>query len=100
MRAVIAEQDLPVEVSTAQAVEAAYAAELAEVAGALERGLPVLISCEKELTLFLAHPVRVRLVAAGLSCISVDGRSCSPDRASPDCLGLMAAMTAELHNAV
>ncbi len=41
MSIAIAEKDLPVELTTEQAVEAAYAAELAEVSSKLQRGLPI-----------------------------------------------------------
>ena len=49
MSVLIPETDLPTELTPDQAVEAAYASELAAVAGKLVRGLPCLIECDKEL---------------------------------------------------
>jgi cell division protease FtsH len=53
MSVVIPEKDLPAELTADQAVEAAYAAELAGVAGKLARGLPSLVECDKELAPYL-----------------------------------------------
>ena len=53
MSVLIKESDLPQELTAEAAVEAAYAAELAEVASKLQRGLPTLIECDKDLAPFL-----------------------------------------------
>ena len=48
MSLLIKETDLPQELTAEEAVEAAYANELAEVASKLNRGLPTLIECDKD----------------------------------------------------
>jgi cell division protease FtsH len=48
MSILIPETDLPAEMTPDQAVEAAYASELAAVAGKLARGLPCLAECDEE----------------------------------------------------
>ena len=48
MSVFIAEQDLPQELTPDQAVEAAYAAQLAEVASDVQRGLPVVSGYTRE----------------------------------------------------
>src|SRR5947208_1237354 len=53
MSILIPEKELPLELSNEQAVEAAYSAELAEVASKLQRGLPCLVECDKDLAPFL-----------------------------------------------
>src|SRR5437763_12645277 len=49
----IPERELPQQLTPDAAVEAAYAAELAEVASKLQRGLPCLVECDKDLAPFL-----------------------------------------------
>jgi cell division protease FtsH len=66
MSTLVAERDLPKELTTEQAVEAAYAAELAEATEKLRRGLPVLVESDKDLAPFLYQNVRTRLKSAGL----------------------------------
>ena len=61
MSVLIKENDLPQELTAEAAVEAAYAAELAEIASKLQRGLPTLIECDKDLAPFLYLNVRNRL---------------------------------------
>jgi hypothetical protein len=46
MSLLIDEKELPQELTAEQAVEAAYASELAEVASKVQRGLPALIECD------------------------------------------------------
>ena len=53
MSVLIKESELPQELTAEAAVEAAYAAELAEAASKLQRGLPTLIECDKDLAPFL-----------------------------------------------
>ena len=74
MSVLIAEPDLPRELTAEQAVEAAYAETLAEVASRLNRGLPVLLECEKELAPHLYANLRARLRAVNLQCLYLDGR--------------------------
>ena len=101
MSLLIAEKDLPQELTAEQAVEAAYATELAEVASKLQRGLPVLIECDKDLAPFLYVNLRGRLRAANLRCIYLDGRPRQDDPQSPmQPLGLIGTMIAQLREAV
>jgi cell division protease FtsH len=74
MSVFIAEQDLPKQLTIEQAVDAAYARELAEAEDKLKRGLPVLIECDKEVTPYLFMRLRDRLRQAKLQCIYLDGR--------------------------
>lgn len=102
MSILIAEKDLPQQLSTEAAVEAAYTSELAEVASKLQRGLPCLIECDKELAPFLFLNVRNRLKAAKLRCIYLDGRP-RDDQPQPVGMaptGLMGTMIAQLREAV
>ena len=61
MSILIPEQDLPQELTVEQSVESAYTAELAQIASDLQRGLPVLVECDKDLGPFLFTNVRARL---------------------------------------
>ena len=67
MSITITERDLPTNLTPEEAVEAAYSAELAEVASKLIRGLPTLIECDKELAPYLFMNVRDRLRQAKLA---------------------------------
>ena len=49
MSLTIPESQLPNALTPQEAVEAAYSAEMAEVAGQIARGLPTLVECDKEL---------------------------------------------------
>src|SRR5580704_6041575 len=69
----ITEQDLPISLTVDQAVEAAYSAELAEVASKLARGLPVLIEADKDVSPYLFINIRNRLKAQNIRCIYLDG---------------------------
>src|SRR3954451_15664872 len=95
----VAERDLPKELTTEQAVEAAYAAELAEAAEKLRRGLPVLVECDKDLAPFLYLNVRARLKAAGLQCLYLDGRPRQQDAAALTG-GFLGCMLGQLRDAV
>ncbi len=99
MSILIPETDLPKELSVEQAVEAAYAAEMAEVCSRLERGVPVLVECDKDLAPFLYVNLRNRLKKGGLQCLYLDGR---PRQQTPDALacGFMGTMLAQLRDAV
>jgi cell division protease FtsH len=96
---VIPEQELARELSTDQAVEAAYAAELAETASCLERGLPVLVECDKDLGPFLFLNLRTRLKRAGLKCLYLDGRPRSADPTALQC-GFIGTLLGQLRDAV
>jgi cell division protease FtsH len=80
MSVFVPESGLPQDLDLPQAVEAAYAAEMAEVAGKLQRGLPVLIECDKELSPFLYMNLRGRLRAMNLQCLYLDGRPRQQDQ--------------------
>ena len=101
MSIAITEKDLPASLSTDQAVDAAYAHELADVAGKLIRGLPVLVECDKELAPYLFMQVRNRLKDAKLQCIYLDGRQREPQPGGGGMpMGLMGTMIAQLRDAV
>src|SRR5213080_4753282 len=99
MSIVVPEKDLPVELTPEQAVEAAYAAELAEVASKLQRGLPALIECDKDLAPFLFMNLRARLREASLRCLYLDGRP-KPEEQTGLPTGLIGTMINQLRDAV
>src|SRR5438132_9776245 len=99
MSVYISENELPQDLSAEAAVEAAYAAELAEVASKLQRGLPALIECDKDLAPFLYVNLRARLKSANLRCIYLDGRPRQAEQ-GPMQTGLIATMIAQLREAV
>lgn len=74
MTVLLPEHELPQELSAEQAVDAAYASELASIASDVGRGLPVLVECDKDLAPFAFLQLRNRLKAAGLKCQYLDGR--------------------------
>src|SRR3954452_3910223 len=98
MSILIYEHELPADLTAEQAVEAAYAAELAEAASKLKRGLPVLIECDKDLAPYLYLNVRNRLKSANLKCLYLDGRSTEPQ--GPMACGLIGTMINQLRDAV
>ncbi|HEY1378763.1 MAG TPA: AAA family ATPase [Gemmataceae bacterium] len=100
MSVVIPEKDLPAELTPDQAVEAAYAAELAAVAGKLARGLPCLVECDKELAPYLYKNVRDRLKQQKIQSVYLDGRPRGDEAAGPVPVGLMGTMIAQLREAV
>lgn len=81
MPALVPEEQLPVTLSFDQVVDLCYAGELAQIAGDLARGLPVLVECEKDLAPFVFLNVRNRLKTAQLKCLYLDGR---PTEQSPE----------------
>jgi cell division protease FtsH len=95
----IAEKDLPQQLMAEQAVEAAYAADLAEVASKLQRGLPTLVECDKDLAPFVYLNLRARLRDAGLRCTYLDGRPRQEEQ-GPIPAGLIGTMIAQLREAV
>jgi cell division protease FtsH len=100
MSVLIPEKDLPAELAPEQAVESAYASELATVAGRLLRGLPALIECDKELAPYLYKNVRDRLKPQKVQCVYLDGRPRGDEPAGPVPIGLMGTMIAQLREAV
>src|SRR5438552_13479238 len=99
MSLLLSEQDLPQDLTPEQAVELAYSAELAEAAAKLQRGLPALIECDKDLAPFLYVNLRVRLKSANLRCIYLDGRPRQAEQ-GPMQTGLIGTMIAQLREAV
>jgi len=98
----IPERELPQQLTAEAAVEAAYAADLAEVASKLQRGLPCLVECDKDLAPFLYLNVRNRLRSDGVRCIYLDGRPREEQPQQPGLapLGLIGTMIAQLREAV
>jgi cell division protease FtsH len=96
----IEENHLPKDLTAEQAVEAAYAAELAEVASRLRRGVPTLLECDKDLTLFVYMNLRSRLKQANLQCVLIDGRPRAAEQPGMVPLGFLATMIAQIRDAV
>src|SRR5437762_3099451 len=88
------------ELTPDQAVEAAYAAELAAVAGKLARGLPCLVECDKELAPYLYKNLRDRLKQQKIQSVYLDGRPRGDEPAATVPVGLMGTMIAQLREAV
>jgi cell division protease FtsH len=61
MSVLIDEKDLPLDLTTEQAIDAAYASELAEVESKLRRGIACLLECDKDLAPFLYARLRDRM---------------------------------------
>jgi cell division protease FtsH len=97
----ISEKDLPQSLTPDQAVEAAYAAELAEVASKLQRGLPCLIECDKDMAPFVYRNVRSRLKTANIQCYYLDGRKpADAPSAGAMPMGIIGTMIAQLRDIV
>src|SRR5262245_15001047 len=92
--------ELPLELSTQEAVEAAYGAELTAVASSLRLGLSALIECTKDVTPYASAGIRERLAGAGLHCVCVDGRLLESTRPVIVVSGLAGAMTTQLRDVV
>lgn len=99
MSVLIAENDLPQELTTEQAVEAAYATDLATIASDLKRGLPVLVECDKDLVPYLFMNVRSRLKQDDVKCLFLDGRPRQETADAMQC-GFVGVMLAQLRDAV
>jgi cell division protease FtsH len=99
MSVFVPEKELPRELTREQAVEAAYAAELAETASRLQRGLPVLVECDKDLAPFLYLNLRSRLKQAGLQSLYLDGRPRQQDPNALNC-GFLGTLITQLRDAV
>jgi cell division protease FtsH len=100
MSVLIDEKDLPMELTTEGAVEAAYSGELAEVASKLQRGLPTLVECDKDLGPYLYLNLRNRLKAVNLRCLYLDGRPDPNVPEGPMPQGMIGTMISQLRNAV
>jgi cell division protease FtsH len=96
----IAEADLPAELSAFGAVDAAYPLELARCHDALRRRLPVLVECEKELAPYVYRSLRDRLKAEGTRCLYLDGRSASDLPPPPQGSSLVGAMIHQIREIV
>ena len=94
------ESELPTALEIPQAVEAAYAAELAQIAGSLRRGLPTLVECDKELAPYLFMNVRGRLKENNVRCIYLDGRPKETEQSGTVPMGLIGTMISQLRDAV
>src|SRR5947207_13688786 len=102
MSVLINENELPQELTAEQAVEAAYACELAEVSSKLQRGLPTLIECDKDLGPFLYLNLRNRLraIQPPLRCLYLDGRPRQEEQQGAMPMGMIGTMIAQLREAV
>jgi cell division protease FtsH len=100
MSILTAEAELPTSLDLPQAVEAAYAPELAEIAGNILRGLPSLVECDKELAPFIFMSVRTRLRERGLRCVYLDGRPNPNESAGATPMGMIGTMIAQLRDFV
>src|SRR5262245_48785081 len=98
MSILIAEKELPKDLTADQAVELAYSSELAEAASKLQRGLPTLIECDKDLAPFLFANLRNRLKAAGFKCRYLDGRQEQQEGGMP--MGIVGTMIGQLRETV
>ncbi len=99
MSILIPESQLPQQLTPDAAVEAAYAQDMAAVASDLQRGLPVLIECDKDLAPYLFVNVRNRLKQHDIRCLYLDGRPREGQQPDPMC-GLVGTMIAQLRDAV
>jgi len=100
MSITLPEKELPASLTAEQAVEAAYAQELADTASKLVRGLPVLIECDKELAPYMFLNIRNRLREAKLQCVYLDGRQGAQQQQGAMPVGLIGTMIAQLRDAV
>src|SRR5260370_32576007 len=99
MSVLVKESELPQELTAEAAVEVAYTTELAEAASKLQRGLPTLIECDKDLAPYLFANIRNRLKAANLRCLYLDGRPRGDEQGGMP-LGMIGTMIAQLREAV
>jgi cell division protease FtsH len=99
MSVLVPESALPQQLTVEQAVEAAYAGTLADIASDLVRGLPVLVECDKDLAPYVFVNLRNRLKQQNLRCLYLDGRPREGQPADPAC-GLVAMMISQLRDAV
>jgi cell division protease FtsH len=100
MTRVVAESELPTELSVFAAVDAAYPKEIAHCHDALRRRLPVLVECEKELAPYIYRSLRERLKGDGTRCLYLDGRSASDLPQPPPGSSLVGAMIHQIREVV
>ena len=100
MSVVVSESSLPQELTTDQAVESAYASDLADVTNDLVRGLPVLIECDKDLVPWLFMNVRSRLKQRDLKSLFLDGRPGPDDQGGMGPTSFVGVMLSQLRAAV
>src|SRR3954454_9684043 len=100
MSVLINENELPQELTVEGAVEAAYASELAEVSSKLQRSLPTLIECDKDLAPYLYLNTRNRLRNPPLRCLYLDGRPRQEEQQGAMPMGMIGTMIAQLREAV
>ena len=100
MSVIIPESQLPKELNAILAVEAAYASTLAATASDLQRGLPVLVECDKDLFPFLFINLRSRLRQADLRCLLLDGRPREEEETGMQPQGIIGTMLGQLRDAV
>jgi cell division protease FtsH len=98
--AILNEKELPAELTPEQVVESAYSRELAEVASKLNRGLPTLLECDKDLAPFVFLNLRGRLKEQQMVCRYLDGRPKEKDVQGPVPVGIMGTMINQLRDAV
>lgn len=96
MSLTIPESELPERLTPFEAVEAAYPQELSRSYQALQRGLPVLVECDKGLVPYFYKCLRDRLSADGLQAVYLDGRP----RGDDPPMGLIATIINHLRDAV
>ncbi|MBX3160969.1 MAG: AAA family ATPase [Deltaproteobacteria bacterium] len=100
MSRILAESELPAELSPFGAVDAAYPSEITRCYEALHRRLPVLVECEKELAPFLYRSLRDRLKVDGARCLYLDGRASNDLPPPPPGTGLVGAMIHQIREVV
>ena len=100
MSRIVAEKDLPLDLTLSAAVEAAYASELAACEQALSQRLPTLVECDKDLTPFFYAQVRDRLKRRNVRCVYLDGRPTGEPQPGELPRGVVDTMIAQLRDAV
>ncbi len=103
MSLLVPESSLPLDLSSAQAIDIAYGATLTAIASDLQRGLPVLVECDKDASPFVFINLRNRLKQSNVRCELLDGRP-RDDAAGAPALGMqqgfLGTMLMQLRDAV
>lgn len=100
MTRLLAESELPTELSVFAAVDASYPQELSRCHEALRRRLPVLIECEKELAPYVYRSLRERLKGDGARCLYLDGRAANDLPPPPQGASLVSSMIHQIREIV
>lgn len=109
MATTIDERELPQELSIIEAIEAAYPDELTQCAESIGQRLPLLLTCDKEMTQYLFVVLRQRIRDEGLNAVYIDGRvpeEPTRSESGPQSMGMgamltgMAAIVQQLRDAV